>query len=129
MKTSFHLDYCLYLSSTEQGLEINDCGQRTMGKTYSSYSTLPATLRLCLAGPLWRFSTGSSDADRHQSLVGAWWSGLSQKEESCSHPDKVMLASCYYPLNRQGKKHSYPATISARQRPITTRQRANSKRT
>ena len=28
-----------------------------------------------------------------------------------------------------GGKHSYPAAISARQRPITTRQRANSKRT
>lgn len=89
----------------------------------------PSNPWLCLAGLLWCFSTGSPDADRHQSLVGAWWSGLSQKEESCSHPDKVTLASCHYPLNRQREKHSYPAAISARQRPITTRQRANSKRT
>ena len=58
---------------------------------------------LCLAGLLWSFRAGPCDADTHQSLVGAWWSGLSQKEESCSHPDKVILASCHYPLDRQGK--------------------------
>lgn len=76
----------------------------TVGKgSWETLLMLPGTCRLCLAGLLLRFSAGCSDADRHQSLVGAWWSVRSQKEESCSQPDKVMLASCHYGPNRQGK--------------------------
>lgn len=55
--------------------------------------------------------------------MGAWWSGLSQKEEHCSHPDKVMLAFLSLSSEQAGEKHSYPVAISARQRPITTRQK------
>lgn len=124
-----YLKYLWSLSSVNRRLEINNSGQKDHGNNLLILLGVPINPWLCLAGLLWCLSTGYPDADRHQSLLGAWWSGLSQKEEGCSHPDKVTLASCHYPLNRQREKHSYPAAISARQRPITTRQRANSKRT
>lgn len=92
-----------YLSCVEHNLENSDHRLRTMGKV--AHGSLPSHRLLVVLGwPAVVLSAGSSDPDRHQSLVGAWWSGLSHEEEGCSHPNKVMLASCHYPLNRQGKK-------------------------
>lgn len=51
------------------------------------------------------------------------------RRKSCSCPDKVTLASCHYLPGRQGGTQPHPAAISARQRPITSRQRATSKHT
>lgn len=79
---------------------------------------------------LGRCGAGSSDADRAQSRVGAWWSGLSHKEEKLllprqGHSGLLSLS----PRQTGGGRRPHPAAISARQRPITSRQRANSKHT
>lgn len=100
-----------------------------MGTIFPSPVCPPRLPWFCLAGQLRWCSTGSSDADRPQSRVGAWWSGLSHKEEKLFLPRQGHSGLLSLSPRQTGGTQPHPAAISARQRPITSRQRANSKHT